>query len=42
MYIKDKLTTELENTVGEYQCDFRCGRSTTDQNLTLRETQAES
>ncbi|VEN37593.1 unnamed protein product [Callosobruchus maculatus] len=42
MYLKDKLTVEMENIVGEYQCGFRPGRSTIDQIFTLRELQAES
>lgn len=42
IYIKDKLVTKLENSLGEYQCGFRRGRSTVDQIFTLREVQAES
>lgn len=33
MYIKDELTTEMENNVGENKCGFWIGRSTTNQIL---------
>jgi hypothetical protein len=41
-HIKNKLIEETENLIGEYQCGFRQGRSTTDQIFVLREIQAES
>ena len=41
-HLKRKITTKIEEEIGEYQCGFRKGRSVIDQIFTLREIQAEN